>query len=271
MLRVRLLLHQPRRVRLREEHVNPGLLLQPLRRAEKKLSNKVRRKKRAKEVLRGEALGRGTGFSQQEQLSLLGICEYEMPIGKDEWERVALAHSEEYGHKNRTYESLRRKFNGLAKMSTPTGDPACPPEVLRAKRILVRLTEEAGIGRDGGRSDDDVFEGESGDGDVQEEDDDDESLRSGEASQWDEDGPSAHADRLHPRRAPSRAPEVVNSDDDDVPRHEAPLTAPSAVPGSTERLVSRERQIPQRSQASSMRRRDSADAGGNDDGVIALI
>ena len=50
-----------------------------------------------------------------------------LPISGAEWEMVAHSHCVYYP--GRTWESLRKKFNEVARKSIPTGDPNCPPYV----------------------------------------------------------------------------------------------------------------------------------------------
>jgi hypothetical protein len=45
----------------------------------------------------------------------------------------------------RTGESLRNKFKSLRSKAKPTGDPSCPPEVVRAKRAHKRIEEKMGV------------------------------------------------------------------------------------------------------------------------------
>ena len=43
------------------------------------------------------------------------------------------------------HESLRRKFKALKNVMKPTGDPTCPPDVIRAKHIQRRIEERMGV------------------------------------------------------------------------------------------------------------------------------
>ena len=83
-------------------------------------------------------------------LHLLDIIKEMLPLSATEWERVADLHSEMYPANERTGESLRRKYRLLAKKKIPTGDPACPEEVRRAKHIATMIVEktEASSGDD---------------------------------------------------------------------------------------------------------------------------
>lgn len=60
-------------------------------------------------------------------------------LGENHWEFVA-AHYKEWalsvGRPVRDVKSLRAKFDKLCSVNKPTGDPTCPPDVRRSKRIL---------------------------------------------------------------------------------------------------------------------------------------
>ena len=43
---------------------------------------------------------------------------------------------------SRTGESLKRKFNSIAKRSGPSGDPNCPPYVRKAKAVKKKIIEK---------------------------------------------------------------------------------------------------------------------------------
>ena len=62
-----------------------------------------------------------------------------VPIGNPDWERVWERHNARYPIKERTAESLRRKFQTLVKKKMKTGDPNCPPHIRRAKRIYRKI------------------------------------------------------------------------------------------------------------------------------------
>ena len=86
--------------------------------------------------------------------SMLTSIEQVLPIGPDEWERVADNHGSEFPNANREAQSLRRKFQALYNVRIPTGDPQCPAHVRKAKRIKNLIEERAdasnlsGIGAD---------------------------------------------------------------------------------------------------------------------------
>eukprot|EP00521_Asterionellopsis_glacialis_P006012 CAMPEP_0195282058 /NCGR_PEP_ID=MMETSP0707-20130614/1107_1 /TAXON_ID=33640 /ORGANISM="Asterionellopsis glacialis, Strain CCMP134" /LENGTH=286 /DNA_ID=CAMNT_0040341009 /DNA_START=79 /DNA_END=939 /DNA_ORIENTATION=- len=86
---------------------------------------------------------RGHGYTANEVSGLLDILERTVPIGNDEWEYVAREHQLNFPDKARDATSLKWKFMQLYRKRTPTGDPTCPPEVRRAKRVLVEIREKA--------------------------------------------------------------------------------------------------------------------------------
>lgn len=76
---------------------------------------------------------RGASYSSNETTHLLDLMEDIRPVGSNAWDEVCLRHADRYAGRN--VESLRRKFGKLTKKRVPTGDPTCPPDVRRAKRI----------------------------------------------------------------------------------------------------------------------------------------
>ena len=101
---------------------------------------------------------RGAKFTTAELEHLLSIVEEILPIGAPEWERVWDRHDSAFRAKERTPESLKRKFQELARKKIPTGDPECPPYVRKAKHIYHKIV----LATDGstGNSDDLGFENE---------------------------------------------------------------------------------------------------------------
>ncbi len=79
---------------------------------------------------------RGFEFTIQELESLLDAVDEIVPIRNLEWERVWERHNTCYPNKERTVESLKCKFQELAKKNMPTGDPNCPPHIKYAKCIF---------------------------------------------------------------------------------------------------------------------------------------
>ena len=100
---------------------------------------------------------RGFKFTVSEIEHLLETIEDVIPIGNPDWERIWQEHSARYPTKERTSESLKRKFQELARKKIPTGDPNCPPYVRAAKRIFHKIVQ-ATDGSTGGSDVDDDFE-----------------------------------------------------------------------------------------------------------------
>ncbi len=64
-----------------------------------------------------------------------------VPIGNPEWECVWERHNSCYPNKDWTVESLKRKFQELAKKKVSTGDPYCPPHIIYAKHFYRKIVE----------------------------------------------------------------------------------------------------------------------------------
>ncbi len=62
-----------------------------------------------------------------------------VPVGNPEWERIWEMHNSCYPNQDHIVESLKCKFQELAKKKMPTGDPKCPPHVVFAKRIYRKI------------------------------------------------------------------------------------------------------------------------------------
>lgn len=95
----------------------------------------------ARAALASRGTRRGLSYSTSEVDFLLDTLQEIQPIGGVEWEAVSVRHNDAYPSQARDSQSLRRKFNGLVKVGTPTGDPTCPPHVRRAKRIMKTIGE----------------------------------------------------------------------------------------------------------------------------------
>lgn len=77
---------------------------------------------------------------------LLDVIEEILPIGKFPWEKVGVRYNRS-AHKtqSRTVENLRKHFNVFVNKKPPTGDPDCPPLVVRTKRIDRMIKDKAGL------------------------------------------------------------------------------------------------------------------------------
>ena len=96
-------------------------------------------------------------FRAEELDDLMDLVESFLPISAQNWQAVADVHLENYRREARTAESLRRKFQEISRRTGPTGDPNCPPYVIKAKRInrqLVQMIDASSGGSEAGRSDD---------------------------------------------------------------------------------------------------------------------
>jgi hypothetical protein len=79
---------------------------------------------------------RSKNFTQLECDMLWDIMDDICPTGGSEWKRVEEAFNRKMGgQSNRTADSLKLKFKKykIEKKPQPTGDPDCPPNVVRAK------------------------------------------------------------------------------------------------------------------------------------------
>ena len=82
--------------------------------------------------------GRAPNCNEKDAESLLDCVKKKLPLGANEWAVVAALHAAEArkrGRPVRDQKSIRKNFDKLASRRKPTGDPACPPEVHRAKQI----------------------------------------------------------------------------------------------------------------------------------------
>lgn len=84
---------------------------------------------------------------------MLVLLQDHLPLGKDEWDKVARLHETRYPYQRRNSDSLWGKVSALCRTTVPTGDPLIPPEVLKANAIREEMTERAEIG-DAGESED---------------------------------------------------------------------------------------------------------------------
>ncbi len=56
-----------------------------------------------------------------------------------DWEKIFSEHASHYPTKDCTTESLKRKFQELARTKIPTGDPNMPPHICKAKHIYYKI------------------------------------------------------------------------------------------------------------------------------------
>jgi hypothetical protein len=86
-------------------------------------------------------------YSKENINILLDLVEELKPIGRDHWDNVAIAYNRkalanQWAERDR--DSLKTKFSNLSRSTKPTGDPHCPPEVIRAKRLQNMIENYAG-------------------------------------------------------------------------------------------------------------------------------
>ena len=109
---------------------------------------------------------KGTNYSLEEIDSLLDLIEDELPISATLWENIQKSHLSRYPDQRRGVDSIKRKFKELYSKRVKTGDPNCPQEVRRAKRLRHQIVESmnasdlntvvAGSEEQGSESGDDV-------------------------------------------------------------------------------------------------------------------
>lgn len=89
-------------------------------------------------------MSKGPNFSIQETNLLLDCVEDILPMGGDQWERLAMDYKRRAGpHATvRDADGLKLKFKRLRLTKKPTGDPNCPPEVRRAKSLFYKIESE---------------------------------------------------------------------------------------------------------------------------------
>lgn len=101
-------------------------------------------------------------YSEHDIHVLLDIVDKNVPIGKNDWSRVTTEYNKyavEKDRSTRDLEGLRIKFDRLAATKKPTGDPSCPENVRRAKRIshdIYNLAYAATVGDSGEDEDEDL-------------------------------------------------------------------------------------------------------------------
>ncbi|KAG9400744.1 hypothetical protein AC1031_010183 [Aphanomyces cochlioides] len=88
--------------------------------------------------------GRGKGWCSASVEFLLDQVERYLPIGRNGWEKDEHAFNLS-DFVQRDLDALKRKFVVLKNNPKPTGDPDCPPEVVRAKRINREIDSRASV------------------------------------------------------------------------------------------------------------------------------
>ncbi|CAK4079120.1 unnamed protein product [Aphanomyces euteiches] len=88
--------------------------------------------------------GRGKGWCAESVNFMLDQVEVIRPLGRNEWLKVERAFNSS-SFAERDADALKRKFVALKDHSKPTGDPDCPPDVARAKRICHAIDMQASV------------------------------------------------------------------------------------------------------------------------------
>ncbi|ETP30515.1 hypothetical protein F442_20518 [Phytophthora nicotianae P10297] len=88
-----------------------------------------------------------TNYSMADIDRMLCLVEKVLPLGKDEWERLAASFnaSKPRGAPEREFESLRRKFKQLYSTRKPTGVATMPPHIQRAKEAKQAIDDKANV------------------------------------------------------------------------------------------------------------------------------
>ena len=84
---------------------------------------------------------RGLAFTASELESLAESVEDFVPISHTDWDKIRDDHSKYFPEQNRTTDSLRRKFQWMAKLKIPTGDPNMPRHIRVAKRAYYAIVK----------------------------------------------------------------------------------------------------------------------------------
>ena len=108
----------------------------------------ARRAAEAANVGTGQAGGRvyRSNFDRAEVNSMLSAIEVHYPVSSYAWERVTELHNRTEPGYNRTFESIRRKFQAIYRMPAPTGDPTIPAYVQRAKALHREIAHRVDLG-----------------------------------------------------------------------------------------------------------------------------
>jgi hypothetical protein len=85
---------------------------------------------------------RGFKFTIQELKSLVEAVEELVPISNTEWEWVWDRHMALYPKQDWTMESLKCKFQEMARSKIKTGDPNMPPHIPGAKRAYYAIVKK---------------------------------------------------------------------------------------------------------------------------------
>jgi hypothetical protein len=89
----------------------------------------------------------GKHWKEQEVNLLLDQILEILPCGGNEWESVSVLYNSNRlaWMSDRDGESCKTKFKSLKNVKKPTGDPTCPPNVKRAKRIQYQIESKISV------------------------------------------------------------------------------------------------------------------------------
>ncbi|EGZ14098.1 hypothetical protein PHYSODRAFT_513325, partial [Phytophthora sojae] len=92
-------------------------------------------------------LSGSTNYKLSEVRRLLTLVEHYLPLGKDEWERLANSYNANRGGgvAEHDHESLRRKFKVLYNARKPTGVANIPSHVQLAKQFKQAIDDKASV------------------------------------------------------------------------------------------------------------------------------
>ncbi|KAJ3272366.1 hypothetical protein HDU76_010931 [Blyttiomyces sp. JEL0837] len=92
---------------------------------------------RSRSASTSEPRSRGQNFNGEEIERLLNIIDDVKPVGQAMWEEVARRYNEATPRERptRNHESLKARFKRMVHHPKPTGDPDCPEEIRRTKRL----------------------------------------------------------------------------------------------------------------------------------------
>ncbi len=116
---------------------------------------------------------RGFKFTIPELKSLVKAIEELVPISNSEWEGVWNRHMALYPQQDRTVESLKRKFQEMARAKIKTGNPNMLPHIHGAKWAYCAIVKKTD-GSTGSGSDDSFFGARDDNSDLDEEESEDE-------------------------------------------------------------------------------------------------
>jgi hypothetical protein len=84
---------------------------------------------------------RGFKFTTRELESLAEAVADMIPMSNTDWDNISEIHDANFPGLNRTSDSLKRKFQEMARTKIPTGDPNCPLHIRIAKRAYYKLVK----------------------------------------------------------------------------------------------------------------------------------